>query len=384
MPTTTPLPYWRLSGFYLVYFASLGALIPYWGIYLQSQGFSPLQIGQLMAVIMLTKVVAPNLWGWLADRSGRRMGIVRLASWLSALAFAGVFVGDEYWWLVLVMAVFSFFWNASLPQFEATTMNYLGENHHRYSLIRLWGSLGFVVAVAALGELLDQHSTELVPMVVLALFVAIGLTSLTVPEAPPHRVADAELPLRRLLRQPAVVALLGVSFLLQLSHGPYYAFFSIYLQEYGYSRSSIGQLWAMGVVAEVLLFLVMAPLLRRYSARLLWTIALLLTTLRWLLTAFYPEHLWLMLATQTLHAASFGVSHAIAIHLVHRFFTGPHQGRGQALYSSISFGVGGALGSFASGWLWTLPGGGNLTYVLAAAAALIAAGWAWIGLRDVA
>jgi len=380
-PTT--LPYWRLSGFYLIYFASLGALMPYWGIYLQSQDFSPRQIGELMAVIMLTKVIAPNLWGWLADRSGQRMRIVRLASLLSWLAFAGVLVSSDYWWLVAVMAVFSFFWNASLPQFEATTMNYLGEQHHRYSLIRLWGSLGFIIAVVALGESLDHYSTQLIPIVLLLMFAGIWLASLTVPEAPPHQVSHVTLPLRRLLRSRPVVALLGVSLLLQLSHGPYYAFFSIYLEQYDYTLGSIGQLWAIGVLAEVVLFLFIGRLIPRYGARRLWTIALLLTAIRWMLTALYPEHLWLMIASQTLHAASFGVSHAVAIHLVHRFFTGPHQGRGQALYSSISFGAGGAIGSFSAGWLWSSPGAGQLTYTLAAMAALVAAGWAWLGLRDI-
>lgn len=376
------LPYWRLSGFYLVYFASLGALIPYWGIYLQSLGFSPLQIGQLIGVIMVTKVVAPNLWGWLADRHGKRMGIVRLASLISALAFAGVFLDDGFWWLMLVITVFSFFWNASLPQFEATTMNYLGAAHHRYSLVRLWGSLGFVLSVALLGEALDRYGEGLIPAVILSLFVAIWLSSLSVAEGPPPKQHGEQRSLRQILRQPAVIALLGGSLLLQISHGPYYAFFSIYMEENGYSHTVIGLLWAVGVIAEVLLFLVMGRLLHRFGTRKLWTAALLLTALRWLLTALYPQHGWVMLLSQTLHAASFGVCHAIAIHLVHHFFSGPHQGRGQALYSSLSFGVGGALGSVGAGWIWAMPGGQALTFKLAATAALLAAVWSWIGLRD--
>ena len=381
-PATDPaLPYWRLSGFYLVYFASLGALIPYWGIYLESLGFSPLEIGQLIAVIMVTKVVAPNLWGWLADRRGQRMGIVRLASLLSAIAFAGVFISDAFWWLVLVIGVFSFFWNASLPQFEATTMNYLGVAHHRYSLVRLWGSLGFVLSVVLLGEALDRYGDGLIPAVVLTLFVAIWLSSLTVAEGPSPQPRGQHRSLGQILRQPAVIALLGGSLLLQLSHGPYYAFFSIYMEEHGYSHTVIGLLWAVGVIAEVLLFLVMGRLLRRFGVRKLWTIALLLSALRWLLTALYPEYGWVMLLTQTLHAASFGVCHAIAIHLVHHFFSGPHQGRGQALYASISFGVGGALGSIGAGWIWAMPGGPALTFKLAAVAALLAAVWGWFGLR---
>ena len=123
--------YWRLSGFYFFYFASLGALIPYWGLYLKSLGFGVVEIGELVAIIMATKIIAPNIWGWIADHTGRRMRIVRIACLLATLSFAGVFIGHGYWLLVLVMSLFSFFWNAALPQFEATTLNHLGTETHR-------------------------------------------------------------------------------------------------------------------------------------------------------------------------------------------------------------------------------------------------------------
>ncbi|NNF97645.1 MAG: MFS transporter, partial [Halobacteria archaeon] len=61
------MPYWRLSGFYFFYFASLGALLPYWGLYLKSQGYDITAIGDLMAIIMATKIISPNIWGWIAD-----------------------------------------------------------------------------------------------------------------------------------------------------------------------------------------------------------------------------------------------------------------------------------------------------------------------------
>ena len=95
--------YWRLSGFYLFYFASLGALVPFWSLYLKSLDFSMTQIGQLIAILMATKIVAPNLWGWIADHTGHRMQIVRIASLLATVAFAGVFLGSSFWWLALVL-----------------------------------------------------------------------------------------------------------------------------------------------------------------------------------------------------------------------------------------------------------------------------------------
>ena len=175
--------YWRLSGFYLFYFATLGALIPYWSLYLKSLGFSAAEIGELVAILMATKIVAPNVWGWIADHTGRRMAIVRAASLLAAISFAGVFFGQGYWWMALVMVLFSFFWNAALPQFEATTLNHLGSDTHRYSSIRLWGSIGFIIAVALLGFVFQATGTGPLPVVLLVLLTGIWFSSLVVPES---------------------------------------------------------------------------------------------------------------------------------------------------------------------------------------------------------
>ncbi len=369
-------PYWRLSGFYLFYFASLGALLPYWGLYLKAQGYSALQIGQMMSVIMATKVVSPNLWGWIADHTGRRMAIVRIGTLLAMAAFCGVFVAQHYWPLVGVMLVYSFFWNAALPQFEANTFNHLGDQAHRYSRIRLWGSVGFILSVAGLGALFDRTGPGLLPWVLITLVAGIWLASLLVPERAAGFLPLEHRPLRRVLSRPAVIALLLVCFLMQASHGPYYTFFTIYLQDHGYSGSAIGQLWALGVVAEVGVFTLMHRLVPRYGLRRLMIASLLLAAVRWVLIALLPEQLLPLLFAQTLHAATFGVYHAAAIQLIHHYFTGPHQGRGQALYSSLSFGAGGALGSLYSGLAWETLGS-TLTYMTAGGLAALGAALAW-------
>jgi PPP family 3-phenylpropionic acid transporter len=374
--------YWRLSGFYLFYFASLGTLVPYWSLYLKSLGFSLTEIGELVAILMATKIVAPYVWGWIADHTGQRMVIVRIASLLAAIAFAGVFAVTSYWWLAAVMVVFSFFWNASLPQFEATTMNHLGNDTWRYSSIRLWGSVGFIITAAGLGPLLDSYGAGVLPAIVIGLFIAIWLSSLAVPEsAAGHLPLDQE-PLRKVLGRPLVVALLCVCFLMQASHGPYYAFFTLYLEDFGYSRSLIGQLWGLGVIAEIGVFLMMPRLLPRFGARRLLLAAVGLTTLRWLLIAVFAAYVPVILFAQTLHAASFGLYHAVAIYMIHTQFTGVHQGRGQALYSSLSFGAGGAAGSLVSGYLWT---GINpeAMFLLAAVTSLCALAVVYRGIKGV-
>ncbi len=375
-----PVPYWRLSGFYLFYFAALGALLPYWSLYLENLGFSALAIGQLMALMMMTKIISPNVWGWIADHTGERMRIVRIGSFAAALTFAGVFFGQGFWWLALVMIVFSFFWNAALPQFEVTTLNHLGEQPHRYTSIRIWGSIGFIGAVAGLGPLLDHYGIGLLPVVLVMLFAGIWLSSLNVPERAAPPVSAQYEPLGRVLKQPHVFALLAVCFLMQASHGPYYTFYSIYLEGHGYSRSLIGQLWALGVIAEVGIFLVMHRLVPRFGLRILLLASVALATLRWLLIAFFVDNLPVLIAAQLLHAATFGVFHGVAIQLIHRYFQGRHQGRGQALYSSLSFGAGGALGALYSGFTWE-SAGPTVSFVSAALVSGVAWLVAWRTLR---
>ena len=84
--------YWRLSNLYFWFFALLGGLLPYWSLYLAGQGFSYLQIATLMATIQLTKIIAPSVWGWLGDKTGQRVRLVRFGAIIGSLFFAGVFM----------------------------------------------------------------------------------------------------------------------------------------------------------------------------------------------------------------------------------------------------------------------------------------------------
>ena len=205
------VPYWRLSGFYFFYFASLGVLVPYWSLYLKSLGYNSLTIGGLVAILPATKLIAPYIWGWLADHTRRSMFIIRVASILALASFALVFVRQELWWLVIAMLLFSFFWNAILPQFEAMTLNHLGDDTHRYSIVRLWGSLGFIVVVVVMGDLLQRYDATLIPLVVLITFVVIAVTSFLVPEKlnTPH---SDHSPIWFVIKQPKVLAFLAVCF----------------------------------------------------------------------------------------------------------------------------------------------------------------------------
>src|SRR5688572_8310672 len=149
------LPYRRLAGFYFFYFAYLGAFAPFFSLYLEAVGMSPVDIGLLMALPQLTRIVAPHLWGWLADRGPSRVRIVRLTGLAGLACFLGVFAGTGFGLLFAVLLTMTFFWSAALPLIEATTLSHLGDETARYGRIRVWGSVGFIAAVVAVGYMLD-------------------------------------------------------------------------------------------------------------------------------------------------------------------------------------------------------------------------------------
>lgn len=373
------VPYWRLSGFYFFYFAFVGAMAPFWGLYLHSLEFNAFQIGVLMSLLQVMRIFAPNIWGHIADRSGRRIAIVRLAAMASLLTFVGVFWATSFWPLFVVMSLISFFWSASLPLVEATTLSHLGERADRYGRIRLWGSIGFIVVVVGLGWALDHASIRLVPWVVLGLLVGIVLTSRLIPEAVIAHRDQRHIPLGEVLRRPEVVALLVAAMLMAAAHGPYYTFFTIHLVENGYSKSVAGWLWALGVVCEIGIFLIMPRVFARVRVETVLLATLVIAAVRFLLIGWHADNLPVLLLAQLMHAFTFGAYHASALALVHRHFTGKNQARGQALYNSLAFGVGGTLGSLYSGAAWDGLGAG-MTYSLAAGFALIAAlVFAWKG-----
>ncbi|MDX1607460.1 MAG: MFS transporter, partial [Candidatus Competibacterales bacterium] len=317
-------PYPKLAGFYFLYFGIIGLLLPYWSPYLASQGFGPEAIGLLLAVGHASRLYAPYLWGWLADTCGRRMLLVRLGCGLAALCFSGVYLLERSLagWLLLMLA-FHFFLNAALPQFEAVALNHLGTGAHRYSRLRLWGSLGFIATAGGLGGVVADGGIVHLPALLLGLFGLLLGLGLTIPEHSGNRERhEPSYSLVEVLRQPPVVSLLLVSLLIHASHGPYYTFFSLHTAELGYAGTTIGLLWAEGVAAEVVVFALVPVWLMRFDPRVLMQLTLALTALRWLLTGWFSDRLEVLLLAQLLHGFSFGLYHAVAIALVHRHFTG--------------------------------------------------------------
>ncbi len=346
-------------------------MAPFWGLYLKALAFNAFQIGVLMSLLQVMRVFAPNIWGHIADQTGKRVVIVQFAAWGSLLCYTGVFFGTSFWWLFVVMASMSFFWSASLPLVEAMTLSHLKSNTQHYGRIRLWGSIGFICVVVGLGYWFDFRPVTDLPWAVMGFLLGIVVFSRYIPEADIEVHESDHLPVWHIIRRPQVWSLLGACFLMAAAHGPYYTFYSIYLVAHGYAKSTVGWLWALGVVCEIGVFLWMPRIARpvRLETILLGTFAL--AVLRFLLIAWAVNSLLAVLVAQILHAATFGAFHSAAVALIHRNFKGRHQARGQGLYNSMAFGAGGTLGGLYSGAIWDSLGP-QVTFSLAAMCAGLA------------
>lgn len=343
----------KLSALYFTYFALLGVMAPYLSLYLENEGYSLLEIGQLLSILMITKMVAPLIWGGLADRYNKSVILVRIGSLMTLICYVGFFWAHDFWTIALVIILFSFFWNAVLPQIEVLTLYNLSEKRNQYSRIRLWGSVGFICSVVFCGWLFEVFKVSFFPYVLLVLISSIFLVSLFSFEEVRVKpsVKNNGVQFKTQLNRPAVILFFLICFLLQVSHGSYYTYFSIYLSSLEYSKSQIGWLWALGVVAEVMVFVVMHRWLKHSSIANIMLLSLMLTFIRWIMTAYFADSIFLITLMQCLHAFSFGAMHVASIQFVHRNFEQHNQGRAQALYSSMGFGAGGAVGAYLSAYI---------------------------------
>ena len=346
------LPYWRLSTYYFFYFAFVGAFSPYFTLYLQAISLTATEIALLMSLMQLMRILAPNMWGWLVERFGGRVTILRLSALMSLVGFSGFFLSTQFGGLLAAMALMAFFWSAALPLIEGLTFSHLGTDTHRYGSIRVWGSCGFIVAVLGLGQALDSVPIEAVLWVTATILAGILACSFTLPESAPPALERTPSSMLDTLRRREVRAVLAACFLMSAAHGALYVFYSIYLVDNAYDKALVGWMWTLGVAAEILVFMLMPRITRRFSLRAILIFSFACAVLRFVLIGWGADSLAILLFAQLLHGATFGAYHAAAIAVVNLWFPGRLQSKGQALYGSLSFGAGGMLGGLLSGYTW--------------------------------
>lgn len=349
------VPYARLSAIYFAYFAFVGAFAPYFSLYLKDLGASAWEIGVLISIMQLTRVFAPNFWAWVADHHGRRVALMRASVALATLSFCGIYATRSFWGIFVVLALLAFFSSAANPLLEATTFTALRGRLERYGTIRMWGSVGFIVAVLVVGAALDRMAIDNLLWMLLGILVATAGLTWLLPSGGEARPIERER-VWPVLRRPEVLVLLCACFLMSVSHGALFTFLSIYLTDLGYSKTAVGVLWSLGVIAEILVFLAAPRWLTRFDPRTILIASFACAVARFLLIGWAAENVALVTIAQILHAATFGSYHLAALAVVNAWFTGARQVRGQALYLSLSFGAGGFLGGLASGALWSTIG----------------------------
>lgn len=360
----------NLSRFYFIYYFFVGAFVPYWGLYLQAERFSAADIGILMSVFQISRIFAPNFWGWLADHTGRRTIWIKLNTILGVLGFIAIFWVHGFLSMLLVMSALSLFTSSTLPLSESLTLAHLAKTRGHYSRIRMWGSLGFIVAAVTLGFLIDGFGIKSLLWFLLAVQLLLFVLTFSLPEAKIEPHASDHFSVWSIICKPAVMALFIGCAMMVTAHGLLYNFYSIYLAEHGYSKSMIGLLWALGVVCEILMFLAMPTIMKRFSLKNILLVSLALAVLRFSLIGVAVDSVLLILLAQSLHAATFGSFHAAAVEVVSQYFNGRHQAKGQAIYNSVAYGLGGAIGGIAGGYALQ-SFGGQITFLLAAIFPLI-------------
>ena len=366
---------WRVGLFFAAYFAAAGALAAYFPLYLEHRGLSAAQIGIVMAVAQGMRIFGPTAWGWLADHTTERVRILQFTSVATAICFVPVLFPGGFGYLLLTMFAVHFFMTGQVPIAEAMAATQLRDDPQaaaRYGRLRAWGSISFVVVAIGTGIVLDWLGVHLQPWLVVALLAATALAGSLVREAPHAPHSRAAVSVRALFAEPRVRWFFLSVLLMIFAHGALYTYFSLHLAALGYSKSAIGVMWVVGVVVEIGFFFVQGRVFARFDAFRLLAASFALAALRFVLIAEAAEVVALLVIAQALHAATFAVHHSASILTIQRWFHGRATARGQALYVSIGYGVGGTAGSLLAAWLWSTLGA-SAAFLSSSIAALL--GW---------
>jgi len=350
---------WRLGALYGAYFGFAGILGPFLPLYFQWRGLTAFEVGVLIAMGQAMRVVGPNLSGYLADRAARRTPILRGTAVALLLAFALLLAPGGFAYVLGVMVLVNLFQTAQMPIAEAlasASMRDRADAATRYGRLRVWGSAAFVVVVLAAGPLLDRYGIGIALGLGLALATLLVGVSWQVPEGPPAEHPLEPVSVRQRLREPRVRWFLLSAGLMIFAHGALYAYLSIYLAQLGYSKTAIGVFWVLSVVLEIAFFATQGRWFRRFGLYPLLVASFLVAAVRFLLIAQFANVWWVLALAQVLHAMTFAVHHSACVLTIQRWFPGRAAARGQAVYISAAWGVGGTAGSLMAAYLWTLAG----------------------------
>ena len=207
--------------------------MPYWGIYLNSLSFNALQIGALLSLFQISRIFAPNVLGWVADQSGEYIKWIKISSFFGFIIFMGIFWSNTFVNIFFVMMAMSIFTSSTLPLAESLTLAHLKANKadSKYSHIRLWGSIGFIVAALSLGIMIDSYGERSLIYALLLTQLVIFLLAFILPNKKSNYFTEIKKrSIWPILKKREVVVLLLSCALMVSSHGLLYNFYSIFLR----------------------------------------------------------------------------------------------------------------------------------------------------------
>ncbi len=350
----------RLSGlpyasFYFISFSSIGVLVVYMNLYLKRAGLSDAQLGTAAAIPSLLTILSPPIWGFLADsiRDMRRlMPILFLGA---AITFPAMLLTDNYYILLALVVLTSFFYTPVIPLIDAMTLGYISRSGGDYGRLRLWGSVGFIVSTLLFKLILSDGAYEtkggigygLLPVFIY--FIAFRLMgtgwAFLVPK-PAKPETRSKLRWRDLGGYVTLnLALtLAVAFIARAAMQSYYVFFSIYLDKLGVPDSSKGIFWAMGVMSEVGMMVVIGRLIGKIGIKRTILLGVAGVVVRLFLYSLRLP-VWWIIPVQAFHALTFTAFHVGLVNFMNRSLPERVRASGQTLYNSVVWGLGGVVGA---------------------------------------
>jgi len=341
----------RLAFFYGAIFGSVGIFLPFWPIWLESRGLTSIEIGLIIGASFWPRIVTGLFVTNLADRLGkRRITLI----WVTALTLIGLLafaLVSDFWLFMLLSLVTGATWSCILPLGDAISLDRTADAGLDYGQIRLWGSISFILMSIFGGLALDIAGAPMIFILLIGMNALTLLACWTMPRSGYAPAQARQARLGRLLRRRDLWLLVIASSMIQTSHTLLYNFGSIHWRAGGHSETVIGWLWAEGVIAEVILFFLSAKLIRSQSLAHLLMIAGLLAILRWMLNALSTD-LLLLIFTQALHGASFGLTFLATLHFIRRLTPPELQASAQGFYVALGLAPLSGFLSLISGWLY--------------------------------
>ena len=334
----------RLSLFYASLCLFGGVQLPFFPVWLKYKGLGPQEISIIIAATMFLRIVGGPVFALIADRLDDRRRVVVMLAWGSLAAVSLYLVTSGFWQIFLVTFVLMTLWPSITPLIETMAMRAVVEQGIDYGRVRLWCSITFIVGSSGTGWLLGYSTNAIIAF---CLIGAIGVNLvgayLLAPELPTRRKSRTKKvsPLKGFLdivRQPVFMLGITTASIIQSTHAVYYAFGTLNWQRHGYADTTIGMLWGVGVIAEIILFAFSAPVVARIGAVRLMTLGAVAAIFRWGITALNPP-LFVLFPLQTLHALTYCAAHLGAIHFITRSTPKSLAATGQSLYASLSAGV---------------------------------------------